>query len=121
MGGEVVNANQKGRRFEKAVAEFLAAYGVEVERPGVLISGPDIRLPDHGVVIECKNHQRMALGEWVTKLDADQAAADRRADREATWVVAHKRARHPIEDTYVTLTLAAFADLLGLDPGDPQR
>jgi hypothetical protein len=63
------------------------------------------------VVIECKDVRAMSLSGWV-----DEAEVERGNDDAAVGVVVHKRLRYGEKNmggTYVTMTLADLAVLLG--------
>ncbi|MCW2286999.1 hypothetical protein [Leucobacter luti] len=63
------------------------------------------------VVVECKDVRAMNLSGWV-----DEAEVERGNDDAAVGVVVHKRLRFGAKNmggTYVTMTLADFAVLLG--------
>jgi len=63
------------------------------------------------VVVECKDVRKLNLSGWV-----DEAEVERGNDDAAVGVVAHKRLRFGAKNmggTYVTMTLADFAVLLG--------
>ena len=113
------SAKQAGSLFESHVAGFLAdaldddrierrARNGAKDRGDV--SGVRTTLGER-VVIECKDVRRMDLSGWV-----DEAEVERGNDDAAVAVVAHKRRGYGAKNmggTYVTMTLADFAVLLG--------
>ncbi len=63
------------------------------------------------VVVECKDVRKLNLSGWV-----DEAEVERGNDDAAVGVVVHKRLKFGAKNmggTYVTMTLADFAVLLG--------
>ena len=110
---------QKGTRQERLVADYLA------ERLG---DDRIDRMPLHGkgdrgdiagvrtilgekVVIECKNHNRLELAQWVKEAEAERG----NADAKVAAVVHKRRGKGDPGDQYVTLTLRDFAILLGAE------
>lgn len=104
-------AKARGTRAESAVVSYLQPNGFpEAERRalrGVRDAGDIAGLPD--TVIEIKDHaDRQRLGEWMTELDAEMAAAD--AEIGAIW---HKRrGKGSPADWYVTMPGWVFVRLL---------
>jgi hypothetical protein len=98
-----------GTRFESAVVTYLQAMGFPyVERRALRgkYDGGDL----------------LGIAGWCLELKATKAislAALEEARREAAnagcrrFAVIHKRKNHPIPDSYVTLPLWLFAELLG--------
>ena len=99
----------RGTAAETAVVNYLSQFFPNVERR--TLSGAhdkgDINLHPN-VVIEVKDHQRMALSEWVDE-------ADKEGTNASAWIAAvwHKRMRkgNPAE-WYVTMKGDVFAGLL---------
>lgn len=99
----------KGTRFETAVRDYLREHGLPAYRPaqeGFRDVG-DI----HGVspfVVQCKDWRDVtgALREGVTGAQVQAANAG-----EEFGVAVIKRARKPVGDAYVAMTLADFVRL----------
>lgn len=70
----MTSANKvKGDVFERALRDHLAAAGFDVERTraGYARDHGDLHIrPGHraGVIVQAKNHARLALSEWLTGL-----------------------------------------------------
>lgn len=115
------SAKQAGTDFENLVAWYLAdaldddrierrARGGSKDRGD--IGGVRTTLGER-VVVECKDVRRMNLSGWV-----DEAEVERGNDDAAVGVVVHKRlgkGAKSMGETYVTMTLADLAVLLGGD------
>lgn len=107
---------QKGATFEQDTADYLAAAlgDDRIERRvkhGTNDRGDIAGLRIHGkrVVVECKNHKRMELAEWV-----DEAETERGNDDADYGIVIHKRrgcGKAKFGGNYVTMTLETFAAL----------
>lgn len=105
---------QKGATFEQQTADYLAAAlgDDRIERRvkhGTNDRGDIAGLRIHGkrVVVECKNHKRMELAEWV-----DEAETERGNDDANYGIVVHKRrgcGKAKFGGNYVTMTLETFA------------
>ena len=105
---------QKGATFEQDTADYLAAAlgDDRIERRvkhGTNDRGDIAGLRIHGkrVVVECKNHKRMELAEWV-----DEAEIERGNDDADYGIVIHKRrgcGKAKFGGNYVTMTLETFA------------
>lgn len=118
MGDELNAAKTRGTRAETAVVHTLRAEGfVHAERRaphGNQDRGDIAGIP--GLVIEVKNHARLALAEWVAEMETER---DRDGARYgAVW---HKRrGRANPHDWYVTMTgqdfLRLLADCYGIHP-----
>ena len=116
------SAKAAGARFERDIADYLAANVDDRIDRRVKTGAKDrgdiggVRTPwGDRVVIECKNTTRMALGSWLR-----EAEAERINDGAHIAVVAHKR--HGVGaagDQLVTMTLENFAKLLDGTPGAP--
>jgi len=98
----------KGRKWQTAVRQWLELAGLTVvESGGAGIESGDLLILSPLVAVEAKNQQRMDLAGWV-----DQAT--RQAPKGAIPVVVHHRAgRASVADGYVTMSGAAFLDLIG--------
>jgi len=104
---------EKGTWFETAVSGFLAeALGAVVHRLGMggVNDRGDIHVDGLDMTIECKNHARMALAEWMDEAERESGNAGTRCG----VVVHHRRGRGAarIADSYVTMRLGDFAALL---------
>lgn len=118
MGDELNAAKTRGTRAETAVVRTLRAAGfVHAERRALNGSqdrGDIAGIP--GLVIEVKNHARLALAEWVAEMETER---DR--DGARYGVVWHKRkgVADP-RNWYVTMTgrdfLRLLADCYGIHP-----
>lgn len=105
---------QKGATFEQDTSDYLAAAlgDDRIERRvkhGTNDRGDIAGLRIHGkrVVVECKNHKRMELAEWV-----DEAETERGNDDADYGIVVHKRrgcGKAKFGGNYVTMTLETFA------------
>jgi len=96
----------KGTAFERAVANYLVETGTfpNCERTGSAHYERGDLVGTGDYLIECKNHKKMALAEWI-----DQA----REASERTFgipVVIHKRPRKNIAEAYVTMRLQDWAE-----------
>lgn len=108
---------QKGTAFETLITQALQHAFPEDDRidraplRGAKDEG-DIRgvcSPFGRVVIECKNHNRLELAQWVDEAEVERGNADAIAA-----VVVHKRkGKGKAGDQYVTLTLRDLIFLLG--------
>lgn len=106
--------SQKGATFEQDTSDYLAAAlgDDRIERRvkhGTNDRGDIAGLRIHGkrVVVECKNHKRMELAEWV-----DEAETERGNDDADYGIVVHKRrgcGKAKFGGNYVTMTLETFA------------
>lgn len=115
MGRTRASAKQAGARFERQVADYLAAtLDDRIDRrvkTGALDKGDIGGVRDsHGnrIVIECKNVTRLSLPDWTK--EAQQEAIN---DGALVGVVAHKRTgvADPAKQ-WVTMTLEDFVKLL---------
>ncbi|KUF05550.1 hypothetical protein [Leucobacter sp. G161] len=113
------SAKQAGTAFEGLVAKYLARVLAEdrIERRAKHGSkdrgdvGGVRTVTGDRVVIECKDVRKLNLSGWV-----DEAEVERGNDDAAVGVVVHKRSgkgEKSMGETYVTMTLANFAVLLG--------
>lgn len=109
---------QKGTLFEVQALKFLQAHGIEARRNPLMgtydIGDLCIVAGKTGMefAVECKNHRKMELSEWV-----DEAERERSNAKASIGVVVHKRrgcgdAR--FGKTYVTMTLSDFAWIVGM-------
>lgn len=106
---------EKGTWFETTVAAYLAeVLGKAVMRLGMGGTNDrgDIHVDGLDMTIECKNHARMALAEWMDEAERESANAGSRFG----VVVHHRRGRGAarIADSYVTMRLGDFAALLSM-------
>lgn len=110
-------SKQKGTRYETLVAGYMAAHGLPVHRApahGVQDQGDLTGLPDWA--LQCKAQASLALAEWVT---AAQKQAANKGSR--FCAVIHKRRMRPVEESYVTISLSTFVELLQLLEDARQR
>lgn len=108
---------QKGATFEQDTADFFAdALGDErIERRvkhGTNDRGDIAGLYIRGkrTVIECKNHKRMELAEWL-----DEAERERGNDDAEFGIVVHKRrgcGKAKFGQNYATMTLETLAAII---------
>lgn len=110
---------QKGTRLERSTADYLADKLTDDRIDRMPLRGGHDRGDIAGVrtilgekvVIECKNHNRLELAQWVKEAEAERGNADAKVA-----VVVHKRrGKGDPGDQYVTLTLRDFAILLGAE------
>ncbi len=94
----------KGTAHETSTVRYLIERGFAYAHRNPLSSalGDVGGIP--GFIIECKNHARLALSEWITQAEASAAKA------EALPIVVIKRRGKPIQDAYVLTTLKAWCD-----------
>lgn len=96
----------KGTRYETECVTYLRSRGVPAFRSG----NPSNPEGDIEAVpfcsVECKNQKEQRLGIWL-----EQSAASA-ARRGLLPVVFHKRRLKGAAESYVTMTLATFVDLL---------
>lgn len=107
---------QKGTWFEGACARYLADFlGRPIERrakEGTHDRGDiaGVRMGGRDVVVECKNHRRTELPQWLGEAERERGNAN------ASYaVVVHKRPKFGEKNmggTYVTMTLETFAQML---------
>ena len=106
---------RKGVAFESLIRDYLRAHGHDVART---IAGAEndegdlhgLRIRGNAIAIECKNHQKMALAQWVeeAKREAENAHA-------ALGIVVHKRrGKGAAGEQYVTLRLEDLMTLLDM-------
>lgn len=114
------SAKAAGSRFERQVADYLAAtVDDRIDRrvkTGAKDRGDVVGVRAHGqrLVIECKNTVRINLAGWIGEAHIQAGNDDALAG-----VVVHKR--HGVGDPaqqWVTMTLADLATLL---TGEPQE
>ena len=101
---------QKGTAAETAVVNWLKGKGRKhVERRslnGTADRGDIAGIPC--VVIEVKNHQRMALSEWV-----DEMLVEVNNDKADTGIVIHKRkGTTDVGKWYATMTVEQWFELM---------
>lgn len=104
---------RKGATFEQDVADYMAARlgKKDIERRvknGANDRGDITGLMMRGkrVVVECKNHAKMALSEWL-----DEAEVERGNDSAEFGIVVHKRKGRGAKrfgENYVTMTLDTY-------------
>ena len=105
----------KGREYEIGLVKYLRSKGYDTER--LRLNGAedegDIVVKIGGIpyIIEAKNVRQTNLSGWVN--EAEVEAANYAAHREIElpyFFVAHKRKRHPICNSYVTVPLWQYLD-----------
>lgn len=122
----------KGTRFESEVADYLQGQGImakRLPRAGVKDIG-DVAFPLRPVtvmgaqelvhrdvatvVLEAKNRQGMSLPEWIaeSEVEAQHYQEKYPAEGETIPVVIHKRRGKGVHQSYVTMSLDTFVDLL---------
>lgn len=112
------SARQAGAKFERSIADYLAAhYGDDrIDRRvkhGVKDRGDIAGMRVHGqpLVIECKNTARITLPQW-----AKEAETERGNDDALAGIVIHKRHGNANPaDQWVTMTLR---ELLAIIDGE---
>lgn len=103
-------AKNKGSQYERDVVGFFQGRGHEtVERAygagrvddrGDLVNVPEFCL-------ELKNHAKQTLSVWMDELEVET-----KNKQSKYGAVVHKRARKPVEQSYVTMTLDTFERLV---------
>lgn len=104
------SAKRKGSGYENAVVTFLRGNGfpfAERRLAGATLDRGDVAgIP--GLVVECKNHARMQIGDWVTELTQEM----RNDPHCRTGVVIHKkRGTTDVGDHYATMPVSVWLDL----------
>ncbi len=108
------SAKQAGARFERVVADWLAAHVDDRIDRRVKTGAADkgdiggVRHMGGRVVLECKDVAKLALGSWVTETDIERG----HDDAIAGFVVHKRRGTSDPGDQYVTGTLRDLAALL---------
>ena len=103
-------SKRKGSSFEVAVADYLKENGFPYAERRAL-RGTDDRGDIAGVVgwvLEAKNCKLTELGPWM-----NEAKHEASNDGVARYAVVHKRRQHSTGESFVTLPLRLFAELLG--------
>ena len=111
------SAKQAGTRFERLIADTLAAHLDDRIDRRVKTGARDkgdiagIRVHGHRVTVECKDVSRTDLGGWI-----NEAEVERGNDDGLAGIVIHKRRAHGDGlDQYVTMTVR---DLLAVMTGE---
>jgi len=105
------SSRSKGYAGERAVVDYLRTVGfkyAERRRAGALKDTGDIVGVSPGLVIEVKNHSRLALSEWVEQLRQEVENLD-------AWsgVVIHKkRGTTMVGDWYATMPVSYWVELI---------
>ena len=112
----------KGTRFESEVADYLQGQGIDARRLpragvkdiGDVAFGLRKTVPTVSVVLEAKNRQGMDLPTWIAESETEAANYQEKypASGEAVPVVVHKRRGKGVHQSYVTMSLDTFVDLL---------
>jgi hypothetical protein len=114
MSRSRASAKAAGSRFERSIADCLAAHVDDRIDRRVKTGGKDkgdiggLRHRGMRLVIECKDVAKLALGSWVS-----EAETERGNDDAHVALVVHKRRGHgdPL-DQYVTTTVRDLVALL---------
>ena len=115
-----MSANKaRGTRLERQVADYLAEQLSDDRIDRMPLHGKGDRGDIAGVrtilgekvVIECKNHNRLELAQWVKEAEVERG----NADAKVAAVVHKRRGEGDAGNQYVTLTLRDFAILLGAE------
>ncbi|GAA2178257.1 hypothetical protein GCM10009785_00150 [Brooklawnia cerclae] len=109
------SAKSAGTRFERAVADYLAAALSDDRIDRKIKSGAKdkgdiagVRHLGQKLTIECKDTTRQALAEWMT-----EAQTERGNDDGDVALIVHKRhGKGRPEDQWVTTTLGEFVALI---------
>lgn len=111
----------RGSRYETECADYLQSQGIRAKRlprTGVKDIG-DVAFPlrhplVNVIVMECKNRKAMALPEWIaeSELEAQHYEDKYPAEGHAIPVVVHKRRGKGVHQSYVTMSLDTFIELL---------
>lgn len=102
-------SKQRGTAYETAVVSYLNESGFNVERraqQGANDRGDVSGMPGN-MVVELKNCKAMDLSGWM-----DEAHKESIAAKVYRYVVIHKRRSKNVRESYVTLPLWMFADML---------
>lgn len=113
-----MSANKaKGTRLERQAADYLAAQLNDDRIDRMPLHGKGDRGDIAGVrtvlgekvTVECKNHNRLELAQWVKEAETERG----NADAHAAVVIHKRRGKGDPGDQYVTMTLRDLAVLLG--------
>ncbi len=106
-------SKQRGTAFETAVVDFLRTHGFPYAERRAQRGARDCGdiAGIIGWVLELKAHHAMDLGTWMG--EAQKEAIN---DGSFRYAVVHRRWGKNIRDSYVTIPLWAFADLLADEP-----
>ena len=102
---------RKGATFERDVVEFFRANGHPYVERAYGAGRPDDVGDLDGVpgwALELKNHQKLALSGWLEEAEVERVNARARF----AAVIAKRRGKNAGQ-SYVVMTLATFAELLG--------
>lgn len=102
----MTNSRDKGKRFEREIANYLKEHGYDARRSAQYCGNTGdaadvVGLP--GFHIECKHQERMCLYDWM-----DQAVRDSEKSGD-TPIVIHKQNR---KDTLVSMRLDDFMNII---------
>lgn len=113
-----MSANKaKGTRLERQAADYLAEQLDDDRIDRMPLHGKGDRGDIAGVrtvlgekvTVECKNHNRLELAQWVKEAETERG----NADAHAAIVIHKRRGKGDPGDQYVTMTLRDLAVLLG--------
>ena len=102
---------RKGATFERDVVEYFRANGHPYVERAYGAGRPDDVGDLDGVpgwALELKNHQKLALSGWLEEAEVERVNARARF----AAVIAKRRGKNAGQ-SYVVMTLATFAELLG--------
>ena len=108
------SAKAAGARFERTIADYLAAHVSDVIDRRVKTGARDkgdiagVRHMGGRVTLECKDVARLSLGTWVTESDIERGNDDALAG----FVVHKRRGTSDPGDQYVTGTVRDLVALL---------
>lgn len=102
-----VNSKQKGKAFERAVANMFKEYGYDAHRTAQFRGNTGQAADVEGVPylsLECKHQERMYLYDWMEQAERDAAAQG----KGNTPVVVHKQNR---KEVLVSMRFADFVEM----------
>jgi hypothetical protein len=108
------SAKQAGARFERVIADYLAAHVSEFIDRRVKTGARDkgdiagVRHMGQRLVLELKDHARLDLAGWITETDVERGNDDALAG----FVIHKRRGTQDPGDQYVTCTLRDLVALL---------
>ncbi len=110
---------RKGSLYESQLESWLIQSGYDATRLARAgskdVGDLHVRLNDGTyLVIEAKARKTMALREWIKESQVESVHHEEKYKAESYGVVVHKARQQPISDSYVTMTLTDFMELLRL-------
>ena len=117
----------KGTRFESEIVDYLRGAGLDARRlprAGAKDIG-DVELPLnlHNLnptsqlvmaIIEAKNVKAMSLPEWISQSEVEADNHNEKFGHPTVPVVVHKRRGKGVGQSYLTMSLETFVDLIYL-------